>query len=373
MNKKMKINNILIEIQDINILNILSFLSPSIIYYVVKREISPSYNLRKDFKIKNVKTKALPIEVIRKNNDIDEERLLKQKYGSLIVDFFNTLSQEIPNEDLTLLFNNFNTLTTATKNFKLSNYISRKNIAGQYIAEENKIELSDKKYELTIDHELFHASSTIVDLITGIIYTGFSQIINESKYIGVGLNEGYTQHLTEKYFGKKKKILTAYAYEVNVAEAIELIVGEKQMQSLYFNANLYKLIDILKQYNTEEKIYDFITSLDLVNKYVRQNINSFKAAQIIINTLIDINWFLLETFINKIIYENSDRKDYKILISENKESLKNFVSMLPQKIKFKKRSFRLLDEDILGDKLMDIVSNYESNLESIEKSHKKLK
>ena len=95
---------------------------------------------------------------------------MKQKYGSLIVDFFNTLSQEIPNEDLTLLFNNFNTLTTATKNFKLSNYISRKNIAGQYIAEENKIELSDKKYELTIDHELFHASSTIVDLITGIIF-----------------------------------------------------------------------------------------------------------------------------------------------------------------------------------------------------------
>ena len=145
------------------------------------------------------------------------------------------------------------------------------------------------------------------------------------------------------------------------------------MQSLYFNVNLYGLIDILKQYNTEEKIYDFIISLDLVNKYLRQNINSFKAAQIIINTLIHINIFLLETFVNKIIFENSDRKDYKILISENKESLKNFVSMLPQKIKFKKRSFRLLDEDILGDKLIDIVSNYESNLESIEKSHKKTK
>lgn len=373
MKNSLKINNILVEIQDINILKILSFLSPSIIYYVVKREISPSYNLRKEFKIKNVKTKALPIEVIRKNNDIDEARLLQQKYGSLIVDFFNTLSQEIPNEDLTLLFNNFNTLTITTKSFKLSSLISRKNVVGQYIAKENKIKVSDKDYELTIDHELFHASSTIVDSETGIVFTGFSQIINEDKKIGEGLNEGYTQHLTEKYFGKKKKILTTYAYEVKIAEAIEMIVGEKQMQSLYFNANLNGLIDILKQYNTEEKIYDFIISLDLVNKYVRQNINSLKATKIIINTLIDINWFLLETFINKIIYENPDRKDYKTLISENKKSLTKFIGMVPQKINFKKKPFILIDEDILANKLIDIVSNYESNLESLEKSSKKLK
>lgn len=361
MKNSLKINDILVEMQDINILNILSFLAPSIIYYGVKKEISPSYNLRKDFKIKNANTKILPIEVIRKNNDIDESRLLQQKYGSSIVEFFKTISQAIPNEDLTLLFNNFNTLTTTTKNFKLINRIWGNRTAGQYIVEDNAIEVSDKNYESTIDHELFHASSTIVDSETGIIFTGFAQIMNEEQKIGIGLNEGYTQYLTEKYFGKKKKMLKAYKYEKHIAYAIEMIVGEKQMQSLYFNANLKGLVDVLKQYNTDKKIYDFITTLDLVNKYLQQNINTPKAVEIMVSSLTFINYFLLETFANKIIVENPDRKDFRTLISENKELLTNFIGILPHQVKFKKKSFKLLDEDTLGDKLIDIVLSYENN------------
>lgn len=361
MKNSLKINDILVELQNINIINILSFLTPPIIYYGVKNGISPSYNLRKDFKIKNANTKILPTEVIRKIDDIDETRLLQQKYGSSIVDFFKTISQEIPEEDLTILFNNFMTLTTKTKNFKLLNHIIGNHTAGQYIAEYNRIEVSGRNYESTIDHELFHTASTIVDSDEGMVFTGFAQIKYVNNKIGVGLNEGYTQHLTEKYFGNKKKLLKAYTYEKNIACAVEMIVGEKQMQSLYLNANLKGLVDILKQYNTEEKIYDFITTLDLVNKYLQQNINTPKAFEIVTSSLKSINNFLIETFTNKIIIDNSDRKDFKTLIIENKGLLTHFISSLPDRVKCKKKTFEILDVDVLGNILVDVISKYENN------------
>lgn len=366
MKNSLKITDILVELQNINIINILSFLTPPIIYYGVKKGISPSYNLRKDFKIKNVNTKILPIEVIRKIENIDETRLLQQKYGSSIVDFFKTISQEIPEEDLTILFNNFITLTTKTKNFKLLNRIIGNHTAGQYIAKDNTIEVSDKDYESTIDHELFHTASTLIDSETSAIFTGFAQIKDENNNIGIGLNEGYTQHLTEKYFGKKKKLLKAYTYEKNIAIIIEMIVGEKQMQSLYLNANLNGLVDVLKQYNSEEKIYDFITTLDLVNKYLKQNINTPKAFEIMTSSLASINTFLLETFVNKTIIDNPNRNDYRTLMYENKERLTKFISLLPDRVKCKKKTFEILDADTIGNILVDIVSRYENNQKTDE-------
>ena len=60
-----------------NILNNLST-DPKVLYYKTERQITDNYDLKKDFKLKGVNTAILPIEEIRKCNDIDQERILKQ-------------------------------------------------------------------------------------------------------------------------------------------------------------------------------------------------------------------------------------------------------------------------------------------------------
>ena len=355
MKNKIEINDILVEIQNINLGNIIAFLSPTIIYFGVKKEIMPSYNLRKDFKIKNTKTEILPSEVIRKYNDVDEKRLLEQLYGQSLVDFLKTISEEIPKEDLNILFNNFSTLTTTIKNFKLSNKIKNKNIAGQYISKENIIEVSKKDHEQTIDHELFHAATTIIEPETGNIFCGFLQIRNNVE-IGRSINEGYTQYITENLFGKKKKLLQAYGYEKSIAQVVEMIVGKEKMQSLYFNANLKGLVDCLKQYTDEEKIYNFFTTLDFIGKYIQKDIRTQKSYNFLFESFKEINHFLIEIFINKLGILAEDI-EFETISYKFKEEITKFIVLLPQEIKIKghKKIYKLWDYDMIVDEIQNSV------------------
>lgn len=214
---KIKINDFLIQLQQIDFSRILMLLSPVIIYYTARKPISSNYNLRKDFKIKNTNTASLPIEVVRKFDDINEEEILKKQFGPLIMEFVEVVKEDIPEINLSLFLNNLNTLNSSIKDFKFSRLIFGCKTAGQYIPEENTIELSENNYSLTIDHELFHASTTVIDKSTGMIYCGFQQITSKNKQIGEGLNEGYTQYLTEKYFGNKRPLLNSYTYEKRIA------------------------------------------------------------------------------------------------------------------------------------------------------------
>lgn len=206
-NNKVNITDFLVQLQQIDFDQILRIVSPIIIYYTVRKPISTNFNLIKDFKIKNANTAALPVEVVRKFDDINEKEILKKQFGPLIMEFVEVVKENIPEIDLTILFNNLNTLNSSIKSFKLLNLILGSEIAGQYDPKNNTLELSKSNYSLTIDHELFHASTTVVDNTAGIIYCGFQQITSKNKTIGEGLNEGYTQYLTEKYFGKKRPLL----------------------------------------------------------------------------------------------------------------------------------------------------------------------
>lgn len=235
MNNKMKISDFFVQLQQIDFANILMLISPSIIYFTAKKPIESNYKLRKDFKIGGVKTASLPVEVIRKFDDINEEEILKKQFGELIINFANTVKENISEINLAIFLNNLNTLGTSIKSFGVSNRIFNRSTAGQYNPKKNAIELSKDTYNLTINHELFHASTTIIDKSTGMIYSGFQQISDKNKQIGEGLNEGYTQYLAEKYFGNNNSLITAYVYEKRIAETLEMIVGKEQMQLFYFN------------------------------------------------------------------------------------------------------------------------------------------
>ena len=339
-----------------SLVNILLLLAPTIIYYTAGKPIKTNYKLKKDFKLKGVKTSVLPTEVLRKVDDIDEAKILEQQFSPSIIEFINTIKQNIPNSDLTLFYNNFNNIKTSVKNFKISNLLFDEHIGAQWLPEENTIELSEDNYRTTIDHELFHASTTYIDPKSHIIFCGFQQIKNINNQIGEGLNEGYTQYLAEKYFSSHP-LLKAYSYEKKIAEAVELIVGQEKMQSLYFNANLKGLIDALKQYNTEENIYNFITTLDFLNKHSRDKHLTPNSNKIILNNLEYINSFLIKTYMQKLILEFPEEKiDVRQLI----ENIYPILTKIPN-VKMNKREFNALNEEFVANVINETLSNYKSS------------
>lgn len=180
-NNKANITDFFVQLQQMDFARILMLLSTAIIYYSAKKPISSNYNLRKDFKIKNVNTASLPIEVVRKFDDINEEEILKKQFGPLIMEFVEVVKENIPEINLAVFLNNLNTLNSSIKDFKFSNLIFNKRICGAYDTKKNTIKLSKNSYTSTIYHELFHASSTIVDEATGMIFCGFQQITNKKK------------------------------------------------------------------------------------------------------------------------------------------------------------------------------------------------
>ena len=124
-----------------------------------------------------------------------------------------------------------------------------------------KIENHDTK-EIEEDiatHELLHMSTTYKKGI--ITLCGFYQAIGGKHQIGVGLNEGYTEILNERYFSNLFPT-ASYINQKHLALGIEEIVGKETMEKLYFDANLAGLIDELSKYVSKEEAVTLIREID---------------------------------------------------------------------------------------------------------------
>lgn len=291
------ISDIVLLSEQIDYSLLLNIINPIIIYYIADKSFK-KYKLHKDFKSKTMATIDLPPEIIRKHSEIDKERLLRQKFGESIINFVTTIIDKIPNANLTLLYNNLSSLTTSTKNYKIYKLLFGSNTEGSYIVRDNNIKLSESNYNLTIDHELFHVSSTFYRKEDGMVFSGFNQQLGK-KNIGVGINEGYTQLLTERYFGESKEVMLGYKYEKNIAESLEMIIGKEKMESLYFSANLYRLVQELIQYENENTIMQFINDLDFLSNHLSEtHLPSEK--NMFTSKLKNVYRFLLSCYIKKI-------------------------------------------------------------------------
>ncbi len=153
------IHNLSIQLQQLDYALLVKIINPIILYYISDTSIK-SYRLHKDSKFKNNTTVMLPPDVIRKHSEIDKERLLKQKFNDSIINFASVIIEKIPNDNLALFYNNLNSLTVNTQNFKYRNLFLGKGTQGYYNSKSNKIVLQENNYSLTIDHELLHMSSS---------------------------------------------------------------------------------------------------------------------------------------------------------------------------------------------------------------------
>lgn len=186
----------------------------------------------------------------------------------------------------------------------------------------------------------------ILLLSDGKLFTGFRQEPNIGRGIGVGLNEGYTQFLTKRYFGND--VLESYEFEQAMSELLELIVGKEKMESLYFNADLFGLIQELKQYYNEEGIMQFISNMDFLSKF--NNDIRFTIAQKE-EILKEINIFLLESYIMKCDYE---LKQNLIDLETFSNKLISFIEMLT--------IWKMVDNQgynyRIAEKISDLVSQF---------------
>ena len=179
---------------------------------------------------------------------------------------------------------------------------------GVYNCEKNRIKIFDYS---ALFHELFHMASSYYDKDEDIVYCGFSISIN-NEVIGNGINEGYTELLTQRYLGNKHNLKKTYFFEVKVATLLEKIVGTEQMEEYYLMASRTNLIEDLKMYTDEKKVINFLVKLDYINS------NPFISLpnEIIRKKVVDIHIFLLETYYSKL----------KLDIEENRITVKNALN-----------------------------------------------
>lgn len=278
--------DISIQLQQIDYTPLIKMLSFAIVQYTNVKLLN-GYNLHKDFKPKNIRKVNLPPELIQKYYSIDVENIIIKEFGNEVVKFAEVMIDSFSQKDLINLYNNLREVRIKIKNFYFYNKFIEP-ASGLYNALLNKIILNAENYDYSLYHELLHMASRIIK--NGVTYVGFNQV-SLTKNIGFAINEGYTTLLSGRYFGQEIK--NDYFFEATIVAELEKIVGQKKMESLYLNADLYGLITELKKYVSEEEIMDFISKTDFFMKYKSKLLFEDKRMKCCVKT---IAFFLLKTY-----------------------------------------------------------------------------
>lgn len=293
-NKRVELDDLVRDIGNIDYKDLV----PTILCYTTDRRIG-KYCLQKGHKFKHgIQVRILPEQDL-KYNDIDFDGLISKKYGEALLKFSEVMLTKLYYANLTNFYNNLNEIKIDTQDSKEMRDLFYNRQLGYYSAKDNEIVLNEDYASITIFHELFHMASSVY--LNGIYYVGFRQYLSSSyESIGQGLNEGYTQLLTERYFGHCFDMKSPYEYESFVASKLEKIVGKYNMQELYLNANLYGLIKNLRTYASYEEIIEFISNLDYISANLNKKVNIILKSDMLAKKIKLINRFLVKTYLVKL-------------------------------------------------------------------------
>ena len=285
---------------------IVRIILPIIILNISSRIASNSirkYKIHKDFKPTDISKITIPAELEQKYSEVDMERFAATSYKEIIMEFTKKLEANFSDHDLTNFYNNINELTVKEKDFVIRELLTNHGAVALYKPKENNISIHNNMPEEyakpVLYHELFHmASSVYVDKVR---YSGFAQKTVKSgiRMDGVGLNEGYTELLTQRFCDEKITIADNYKESVKIAKYLEEIVDSELMQEFYFKADLSGLIDELKKYAPEEEIAKFISSSDFIHNYLCKQPELENQDEMIRQSFKNVYGFLLRAYINK--------------------------------------------------------------------------
>lgn len=216
---------------------------------------------------------------------------MEERFQKDIAYFIEVVSQD-KDIDLTTFYKNLKTLKIGPGTNDLFNM--------GYDNLNNQIFFNDEEtYKDSINHELFHVASS--QIIGDTIYTGFHQWDKNTKQvIGLGLNEGYTEILQNRYFNKNH----GYPIQKIYIEQLEQIIDPTVLKKAYFSSNLKTIVNELEKYSKQEEIIKFITSLDLytfiINKNQIEKIYSYGEVQ---SAITYCSYFLADIYVKKIVLE----------------------------------------------------------------------
>ena len=273
-----------------------TMISGSAILYSKINSIKSNYKIKKDFSPRENHIITISESDEKRIDDFHIDEISEYKHSKQILHFIDTIKNNFRDEDLSFMIKNFNKLKIY--NFRLEDYLRTDGIRAYYSSFDNAIYLHEGKPQEYIYHELFHAASTIGK--ENVFCVGFANYSDSS--IGYGINEGYTQFLTNRYFPSELSKFF-YPYLTQIAEIVEFIVGKDDMQSMYMRGNLNSLYERLSVYSSKEDAMEFITTLDNIclNLY-KKGLNS-ESEEILNQALYEINTFLIKFIINKTIID----------------------------------------------------------------------
>lgn len=270
-------------------------LVPIILHYVTDRRIG-KYCLQKSHK--SIPVRILPEQYLR-YDDINFDNLISMKFGELFSRFANVILSKFHYVNLTNFYNNLNEIRIDLYDLRTKNKYFHRGIFGYYDVKKNAIKLDEDYVSVIIFHELFHMASSVY--LNGNYYSGFRQYSSDDyTSIGKGLNEGYTQLLTERYFGHNDDFGKVYEYETFIVGKLEEIVGKFKMQELYLSANLYGLIKELNRYVSYEEIINFIRCLDFLNNNLNNKTMLIFRMDTIVKRIKIISSFLVKAYLIKL-------------------------------------------------------------------------
>lgn len=226
-----------------------------------------NYSICKDFNNNHELTLVTPEIIKSKFSNKDIKRIQSLKLGKEILNFKKVMALNFDSEYLSILYNNLKSIKATESVILLKNLLLIP-VGGYYKARKNKINVLKRLKKSVIDHELFHMATTIYNKKQNKAFVGFHQIDYKTKQdVGRGLNEGYTEVLTNRYFNTNN--FSAHSYRVSklFAGLLELIVGKEFMEKAYLKADLPSLITELEKYDTKENIMKFIYAWDYYIKY----------------------------------------------------------------------------------------------------------
>lgn len=196
----------------------------------------------------------------------DKKDAMNNKKFEVLYPYVEELVNQVPGEDLKLMYKNLETLKLEKMCKPLMFlYAGETGVTGLYSHDKQRIRYSE---EDSLGHELLHLCSTHYNKQLGIVESGFAQLKEgkkDSVFIGQALTEGYTELLNVRYFNKDEMSYLGY---VKIARLLELFfANSKDMERFYFHHDLPGFVNYMSKFMPYKKVIDVLTTLDKMILY----------------------------------------------------------------------------------------------------------
>ena len=268
-------------------------------------------------------------EIIKiKKSPMIKEELDNEYYPEFVLDFIYKMKDRF---DLSIFYKNIKDADFKPVN---ESEMERPYAGAEYDVMSNVVHYIPRTMKDNIMHELLHMA-TCIETTDGAI-SGFMQVRNDGYGIGLGLNEGYTELMDNRYFldyseNKIKDLNYVYTTSKYICSILEYLLGKEHMEDLYMHADLLTLYKELSEYSSPRRAYNFITRFDRLHIEADTKLHP---NILLVNKLYEQTiMFLSECFITKFKMMNNDGE----LSDEEYEQALGFVKyIMDQNLTFHK-------------------------------------